>query len=156
MRRMVGGHAFTAVKRASKRSSTQKNRSSRVYAPAVLRIQLLGRMVVECDGVEISTPSARRAWSLLAYLALSPGPQPRGELAAAFWPDVLDSSARASLRSAVWSLRRALGPAAESHLIVDRNSVGLASGGELWIDVDAFDELLREDRGLEALELCRR
>jgi DNA-binding SARP family transcriptional activator len=120
----------------------------------VLRIQLLGRMVVESDGVELSTPSARRAWSLLAYLALSPGPQPRGELAAGFWPDVLDSSARASLRSAVWSLRRALGPRAESQLIVDRNSVGLAAGPELWVDVDAFDGLVRADRGREAFELC--
>ncbi len=92
----------------------------------VLRIQLLGRMTVECDGEELAAPSARRAWSLLAYLALSPGPQSRGDLAAHFWPDVLDASARASLRSAVWSLRRILGPAADAYLIVDRNWVGLA------------------------------
>ncbi|MFI5004721.1 MAG: BTAD domain-containing putative transcriptional regulator, partial [Solirubrobacterales bacterium] len=120
----------------------------------MLRIRLLGRMAVECDGAELPAPSARRAWSLLAYLALSPGPQPRGELAAHFWPDVLDSSARASLRSAVWSLRRALGPAAEPYLIVDRNCVGLAPGPELWVDVNAFDALLQAGREREAVELC--
>lgn len=124
------------------------------YAWLVLRIQLLGRMAVECDGAELSAPSARRAWSLLAYLALSPGPQPRGDLAAHFWPDVLDSSARASLRSAVWSLRRTLGAVAERHLIVDRNCVGLAPGPELWVDMDAFDALVRAGREREAVELC--
>jgi DNA-binding SARP family transcriptional activator/tetratricopeptide (TPR) repeat protein len=120
----------------------------------VLRIQLLGRMAVECDGSELAVPSARRAWSLLAYLALSPGPQPRGDLAAQFWPDVLDSSARASLRSAVWSLRRTLGPAAEPHLIVDRNCVGLAPGPQLWVDIHAFDTLARAGREREAVQLC--
>jgi DNA-binding SARP family transcriptional activator/tetratricopeptide (TPR) repeat protein len=112
-------------------------------------------MTVECDGMELPAPSARRAWSLLAYLALSPGPQPRGDLAARFWPDVLDSSARASLRSAVWSLRRALGHAAKSYLIVDRNCVGLATGQELWVDVEAFRTLVRSGREREAVELCR-
>ncbi len=120
----------------------------------MLRIGLLGRMAVECDGAELSAPSARRAWSLLAYLALSPGPQPRGDLAAHFWPDVLDSSARASLRSAVWSLRRTLGPAAKPYLIVDRNCVGLAPGPELWVDVEVFDTLLAAGREREAVELC--
>jgi DNA-binding SARP family transcriptional activator len=111
-------------------------------------------MAVECDGAELAAPSARRAWSLLAYLALSPGPQPRGDLAAHFWPDVLDSSARASLRSAVWSLRRALGPVAEPYLIVNRNCVGLAPGPELWVDVNAFEALVQAGREREAVELC--
>jgi len=124
------------------------------YALLVLRIQLLGRMAVECDGEELAAPSARRAWTLLAYLALSPGPQPRGDLAAHFWPDVLDSSARASLRSAVWSLRRTLGPVAEPYLIVDRNCVGLTPGPELWVDVAAFEQLVRAGRQRDALELC--
>jgi DNA-binding SARP family transcriptional activator len=111
-------------------------------------------MAVECDGAELAAPSARRAWSLLAYLALSPGPRPRGDLAAHFWPDVLDSSARASLRSAIWSLRRALGPVGEPYLIVDRNCVGLAPGPELWVDVDAFNTLVQVSREREAVELC--
>jgi DNA-binding SARP family transcriptional activator len=121
----------------------------------VLRIQLFGRMAVECDGEELAAPSARRAWSLLARLALAPGPQPRGDLASRFWPDVLDTSARASLRSAVWSLRRSLGPSAEQYLIVDRNCVGLAPTPELWVDAVEFDELVNAGRQREAVELCR-
>ena len=125
------------------------------YAWLVLRVRLLGQMAVECDGEELTAPGARRAWSLLAYLALAPGAHPRGEVSSRFWPDVLDSSARASLRSAVWSLRRALGPAAQGHLIVDRNCVGLDPDGELWVDAVEFDEWLRAGRTREAVELCR-
>src|SRR5580692_1626604 len=110
-------------------------------------------MAVEYDGVELAAPSARRSWSLLASLALAPGPRPRGELASRFWPDVLDSSARASLRSAIWALRRALGPAAERHLLVDRDCVGLVDGPELWVDAAEFDELVRAGRVRQAVEL---
>jgi DNA-binding SARP family transcriptional activator len=120
----------------------------------VLHIRLLGPMAVKLDGEELAAPSARRAWSLLAYLALSPGPQPRAKLASSFWPDVLDSSARASLRSAVWSLRRALGPTAERYLLVDRNHVGLMHGPDVWVDVAAFALLLDAGREREAAELC--
>ncbi len=121
----------------------------------MLRIHLLGPMAVECGGEQLAMPPARRAFSLLAHLALSPGPQPRAELAARFWPDVLDSSARASLRSAVWSLRRALGPGAERHLLVDRDHIGLVRGPELWVDAICFQELTQAGRMQEAVELCR-
>ena len=94
----------------------------------MLRIQLLGHMAVECDGAELPRPARGAPGRCWPTWRSRPGPSPRGELAAHFWPDVLDSSARASLRSAVWSLRRALGPAAERYLIVDRNCVGLAPG----------------------------
>lgn len=120
----------------------------------MLRIQLMGPMTVECDGHDLPMPSARRAWSLLAYLALEPGPRPRGELASKFWPDVMDSSARASLRSAVWSLRRSLGAGVERHLIVDRNCVGL-DRGQLWVDALEFEALLDSGREREAVGICR-
>ena len=104
---------------------------------------------------ELPAPSARRAWSLLAYLALAPGPQPRGELAARFWPDVLDSSARASLRSAVWSLRRTLGPAAERS--PDRRSQPCRPGtrpGAVGGRRSRSTTLVRAGREREAVELC--
>jgi DNA-binding SARP family transcriptional activator/tetratricopeptide (TPR) repeat protein len=109
-------------------------------------------MTVECDGEQLAAPGARRAWSLLAFLALFPRAHARSEIAARFWPDVLDSSARASLRSAVWSLRRVLGAHAD-RLQVDRNSVGL-DPAELWVDAVAFRELLDSGRAREAVELC--
>src|SRR6202035_4764746 len=119
---------------------------SRPYACSMLSITLLGRMAVERDGHELPVPTSRRAWSLLAYLALHPGPQPRGELAARFWPDVLDSSARASLRSAVWALRRVLEPFAPELLVAGREDVGLSAEIEVSVDVLVFATLLAEGR----------
>ena len=74
--------------------------------PGVLRVQLLGEITAVRDGepVPLSAPHRR----LLAYLALHPGPHDRDGLAARFWPDA--STARACLRTALWTLRQALGP----------------------------------------------
>ena len=86
---------------------------------------------------------------MFAYLALAGRPVSRAELAGRFWPDVLDQSARASLRSALWALRRALGDA----VIVDGDRVGLA--GEPWVDVDEIRRLAERGDPEPALALCR-
>ncbi len=117
-------------------------------------MHVLGRMRVEVDGRELTSPPSGRPWALLAYLAINPGLHARGELAARFWPDVLDSSARASLRSAIWALRRALGSAAEGHLQADRDCVGLP-GGAVRVDAADFDALVAAQRLEEAAELSR-
>src|SRR6202022_1933470 len=53
----------------------------RRYAASVLRMRLLGPFSVELDGARLQAPSSRRAWCLLAWLALHPGLHPRGGLA---------------------------------------------------------------------------
>jgi DNA-binding SARP family transcriptional activator len=77
----------------------------------VLRARLFGRLELHAADEPIVLPAGRRACELLAWLALNPGEHPRGTLAATFWPDVLDTSARASLRSATWAVRKALAQA---------------------------------------------
>jgi DNA-binding SARP family transcriptional activator len=116
-----------------------------------LRINMLGELHVEVDGQPWLAPTSRRACALLGYLALRPGPRRRSEVAAALWPDVLDSSARGSLRSAIWDLRRSLGDG----LIATRLDVGLDDGAQLWTDVRAFAEALAAGRHEEALALQR-
>src|SRR5262245_24670168 len=95
----------------------------------MLRVRLAGSLRIEADGGEM--PKSRRARGLLAYLAAHPGPHSRGHLAARFWPDVLDDSARASLRSALTELRQALGPHADS-LAATRDTVALDG---VWVDI---------------------
>ncbi len=90
----------------------------------MLRIRVLGQLEAEVDGNVIEPSESRRAWALLGWMALNPGQYPRSVVAATLWPDVLDSSALQSLRSALWSLRRALGAAAVA-VAGDRNRVGL-------------------------------
>src|SRR3954469_10361693 len=83
---------------------------------AMVRVRLLGGLTVQVDGHPRPPPASRRASSLLAWLALHPGEHARGAAAAVFLRDVLDASARASLRSAAWALRRALEPAGDDAL----------------------------------------
>ena len=90
---------------------------------------------------------------MLGWLAAFPGEHARAEVAARLWPDVLDSSARASLRTALSELRGALGPAAV-HVRATRESVALGGDG-LWVDLRAFSELVAAGRREEALALCR-
>jgi DNA-binding SARP family transcriptional activator len=98
----------------------------------VLRVRLGGRLRLDAGGVELPPPVSRRARRVLAYLALHPGPHARAELDARFWPDVLDESARTSLRAALSELRRALGPAAD-HVVATRDTVAL-DGDDLTVD----------------------
>ena len=97
-----------------------------------------------------SRPASRPARELLAWLALHPGPHRRFELAQRFWPDVPEPSARASLRTTLHELRRALGAAA-THLDVDRERVGLR---DVWVDLRDLDpaELLAAGEPLAGID----
>jgi DNA-binding SARP family transcriptional activator/tetratricopeptide (TPR) repeat protein len=118
----------------------------------VLEVRLAGGLALRLDGAELAPPASKRARGVLAYLALHPGSHPRSRLAAGFWPDVLDSSARASLRVALTELRQALGPAA-SHLVATRDTVALDGPG-LEVDARAFHEALGDGDATRALDAC--
>jgi DNA-binding SARP family transcriptional activator len=100
----------------------------------MLRILVLGELRVEHDGRALPLPAGRPARALLGLLALHPGRHARAELAARLWPDVLDESARTSLRGALADVRRSLGPAADAHLRATREHVGLV---DVWTDAEA-------------------
>src|SRR3954452_23008742 len=117
--------------------------------PPMLRVRLLGELQAEADGEPIAMPASRRAWALLAWLALHPGEHARGAVAARFWPDVLDSSARASLRSALWELRRALGD--DAALTAGRDRIAL----RCETDLAEFDAHVAAGRLEDAVALHR-
>ena len=119
----------------------------------MLRVRLLGGLEVDAGVAGADVPAGRPARLLLGWLAAFPGEHARADVAARLWPDVLDSSARASLRTALSELRGALGPAA-MHLRATRETVGLGGQG-LGVDLRAFSELIGAGRLEEALALCR-
>jgi DNA-binding SARP family transcriptional activator/tetratricopeptide (TPR) repeat protein len=119
----------------------------------MLRVRVLGVFALESDGVTLPMPERGRARSLLGWLALHPGMHPRSEVAGRFWPDVLDSSARKSLRTELAAVRHALGPAGEDALVATRDTVGLV-GDAVFVDVREFERLAREGRLEEAVGLC--
>src|SRR3954465_7551764 len=110
----------------------------------MLRIHAIGEFRVEVAGQKRPTPVFDRGTALLAWLALNPGLHSRSAVASRFWPDVLDESARASLRSALWSLRRQLGEEANGALVATRERVGLAD--DVWVDVAEAQRLHAQGR----------
>jgi DNA-binding SARP family transcriptional activator/tetratricopeptide (TPR) repeat protein len=115
-------------------------------------VRLLGGLTIAVDGQPVDPPASRRAQSLLGWLALNPGMHARSTVAGRFWPDVLDSSARQSMRSAAWALRRALGPTGEQVLHATRDEIGIDG---ITTDVGQFEWLVAEDRLVDAVALVR-
>ena len=136
-------------------SGTRNQRERGLGSSAMLRVRLLGQLAIELDGTDVEPPSSRRARALLAWVALDRRVHSRSELAARFWPDVLDESARTSLRSALSALRKALGPSGEQYLIAGRDGVGLAGESLVWTDVGEFEQAVAEGRLEEALVLSQ-
>ena len=112
----------------------------------MLRIRLLGELRVDLDERRLETIAGRRARSLLAWLAYHPGLHSRARVASVFWPDVLDESARASLRTTLATLRRGLGVGAAGQVVAGRDRVGIEAGPEVWVDVREIERLAREGR----------
>ena len=109
----------------------------------MLRARLFGGLAVEVDGRAVADVPGMKPRALLAYLLSRPEPVSRARLAGVFWPDVLDTSARASLRSALWSVRAALeAVGGGDYLVADRASAGLAPDLPRWIDAEEAERLL--------------
>jgi DNA-binding SARP family transcriptional activator len=116
----------------------------------MLQVRLLGGVAAERDGEQLSLP--RPAGRLLAFLALRPGPHDREAVATRLWPGSDGQAARASLRTAVWALRKAVGEAA---LSASRTAVGLRPEA---VTVDLADGRQRAAAGdaAAAAVLCGR
>lgn len=102
---------------------------------AALHLSLLGRFELRAGHAGVIDLPPRKARALLAYLALHAGrPLSRGALAALLWPEAAEEPARASLRQALASLRRALGERASRVLDTDAEQVVL-----FGVAADALD-----------------
>ena len=118
----------------------------------MLEVRLAGGWHLRLNGDQLAPPASKRARAVLAYLALYPGAHQCARLAARFWPDVLDESARGSLRVALSELRQALGPVT-GHLMTTREAVELG-GADLVVDVRVFAAALDAGDPLGALHAC--
>ena len=121
---------------------------------AMLRVRLLGGLEVDAGVAGADVPAGRPARLVLGWLAAFPGEHARAEVAARLWPDVLDSSARASLRTALSELRAALGPAA-MHLRATRETVELGGDGPVGRPARVLGAGRARVGCEDALALCR-
>jgi DNA-binding SARP family transcriptional activator/tetratricopeptide (TPR) repeat protein len=120
-------------------------------ASVSISVRVLGEIVIDIDGSAVELPASVRAVALLGWLAIHPGPRPRSEIASSLWPDVPDSSARNSVRSALWSLRQAFDDHADAVFDTSRNRIGLRG---VSVDLRRFEELVNAGRLDDALALA--
>ena len=107
-----------------------------------LNLAVLGEFKVFRDGLAVPLPPSKKTRALLAYLALPPGQvHPRSQVAALLWGDQPEAGARASLRQALFTLRKALPAAPFPILLVDSATVALHPTA-VEVDVGRFERLV--------------
>lgn len=99
-------------------------------------LHLLGSPRLERDGMPVVI-QRRKVMALLIYLAVTGKSHPRDLLAALFWPEHDQSSARAALRRTLSELQKILGG---KMLLVEQDSIGLQPTSDLWLDVNEFQK----------------
>jgi predicted ATPase/DNA-binding SARP family transcriptional activator len=114
---------------------------------ARLILALLGPLHVSLDGQPVSSFGYDKVRALLAYLAVEAHrPHARDALAALLWPEEPASVARKNLRSALTTLRQAIGDAGATppFLLISRDTLQLNPAGDRQLDVASFTGLLAE------------
>ena len=124
-----------------------------------MRVRLLGGFSVSV-GTRVIRPEewrSKKAASLVKLLALAPGHRMHREQAMdLLWPDSGQNAASNNLRQVLYGARRVLGPASgspERYLSLKDEQLVLCPEGQLWVDVDAFEDATataRRSRGPSA------
>ena len=120
---------------------------------APLSIRLLGPLEVAVEGRRIVVDT-RKALAIVALIAAEGRPFARDELAAMFWPEADDASARGALRRTLSTLRAAVGDAG---LDIGRTQVALDPAA-LSVDLTELERLAasRRPADLEAAAVLAR
>jgi DNA-binding SARP family transcriptional activator/predicted ATPase len=117
-----------------------------------LSLYLLGPPRIERDGEPIKVDT-RKAIALLAYIAITGESHRRDALVNLLWPEYDQTRGRAALRRTLSALKKAL---SGDWLDVDRESIGLNSSADVWLDVGQFRSHLTQclTHGHPASEVC--
>lgn len=111
----------------------------------VLDLTLLGGCQGSCGPDRPLRLSNKKAWALLAYLALQPGRAfDREHLAGLLWGDRFDEQSRKSLRQTLYEIRTALGDDAGKYLDTTRDTIRV-NGEDLAVDALRFHALTAGD-----------
>ncbi|MBV8579704.1 MAG: AAA family ATPase [Candidatus Eremiobacteraeota bacterium] len=120
-----------------------------------LTIRLFGTPSFAFDGAPWRLSALPRCLPLLAYLVLRRELVPRAAVAAALWPDELESDARSNLRRHLHLLKRGLPPPADASWLLDAgNRVGWNWDAPASVDVaDFIDRVARAETRADAVAL---
>jgi len=122
-------------------------------------VRLFGEFYIEDDAGQAVKLTTRKSQLLLAYLLLYIGqPQSREKLIDLFWPESDVNKGKASVRQAIYALRKTLDDknAAESHIITDQQNVLVREDEKFNVDAVRFEQFIKEaqrqDEKIELLE----
>jgi TolB-like protein len=111
---------------------------------AGLRIALLGGLEIAGGEATTRTSLTRKAKALVAYLAMQGARgQSREKLADLLWGNSAEEQARANLRQALSSIRKALNGETAGYLVTAGDQISLA-GRDVDLDVTKFEELVTD------------
>src|SRR5215207_2927377 len=109
-----------------------------------VRVRMLGVFSVSVGNRALQEDAwrLRKSASLVKLLALSPGHRlHREQVMDLLWPDSGRKAASNNLRATLHTARKVLDPGRGSrYLASEDESLVLCPGGDLWVDVDAFEE----------------
>jgi ATP/maltotriose-dependent transcriptional regulator MalT/two-component SAPR family response regulator len=154
------GERNDVVCRLLERIQAHQARLARRSEPAIksefrlplLKVYGLGKPLVELEGhtVEWRTTQSR---DLFFYLLQHPGGLTREEIGVVFWPDHSPERLDGIFRSTLYRVRRAL---FKDSVIFEAGLYRFSRQGDYWFDVEVFEKLLGEARGLADTEKIAR
>jgi DNA-binding SARP family transcriptional activator/Flp pilus assembly protein TadD len=121
---------------------------------STLKVILLGSPKVTRDDAPVFFPSLK-AQALFYYLITTRQPHTREKLATFFWGDTPERQAKASLRTALYDLRRTLEPTgepAQTTILTEGGTLCFNQESDYWFDVEEFEKRLQA-RGRELTAL---
>lgn len=115
------------------------------HPPTRVQARLLGKFEFVVAGEPVPHWRGNRGRMLLAFLLLHRArPLSRDELGGVFWPDAAPEVVRNRLHVALYGLRKDLRDICQEPIVVHgQGGFSLASGIDLWLDVEGFDQALR-------------
>ena len=120
-----------------------------------ISINLLGSPTLHRNGEPAKLYSAK-VWALITYLVLHPNQAHSREwMAGLLWGETSDKKARASLRQALYSIKKSLGDSSDDLLIVERDSVLLHASHEVRVDAVELLQAYANQQYERAVELYR-
>lgn len=156
-----------AAQQRAERENTQQTQAQTALSPN-LRIYLLGQFRIErklngeWQNIDSRPWHRRRARALLGCLLSSSGRRVSREQAMEMlWPDQDIDVAANRLNGAVHELRQILEPdiarPANSRLLrLDRDILELADNSQIWVDTEAFEQLLKDAKASDDPEVSMR
>ncbi len=120
-----------------------------------LTVRLLGQASVRMGETDLPGFESHRLQLLLARLLVRGLiPQSRQHVAFSLWPDSSEAQARTNLRHLLHHLKSAL-PEPERYLDVSKTTIQWRQDSPAWIDVEAFQEAVRQVKDADGDSVAR-